>query len=64
MLYDAFTMLNNKGKRKNIRKMKKIEYIFSAMLLAFLGGCTADGLDQNPETKDGYVNMRRLMQKC
>jgi len=50
-------MLNNKGKRKNIRKMKKIEYIFSAMLLAFLGGCTADGLDQNPETKDGYVNM-------
>lgn len=27
------------------------------MLLAFLGGCTADGLDQNPETKDGYVNM-------
>ena len=37
--------------------MKKIEYIFSAMLLAFLGGCTADGLDQNPETKDGYVNM-------
>lgn len=37
--------------------MKKIKYIFSAMLLAFLGGCTADGLDQNPETKDGYVNM-------
>lgn len=29
------------------------------MLLAFLGGCTADGLDQqNPETKDGYVTMK------
>ena len=39
--------------------MKRIKYIFLAMLLAFLGGCTADSLDQsqNPETKDGYVTM-------
>ena len=39
--------------------MKRIKYIFLATLLTFLGGCTADSLDQsqNPETKDGYVTM-------
>jgi len=39
--------------------MKRIKYIFLATLLALLGGCTADSLDQsqNPETKDGYVTM-------
>jgi len=42
---------------KNTKKMKKIIYIFSVMLLALLGGCTADGLDQSPEVEDGHVSM-------